>query len=293
MELEVAAHAAVGADGGGDLLRRLVPAAVRTPVEFALEHQRPGGAHPDAVAAVDARRIRQQHCELGRDPRVETPSRHREREGVLGILAAGLNTLVAEDALAVIANVEVVVQLDRLRHRGAVSRLDRLVVSRRMAVTLPGGAGWCGRAVALGISGIFGQPFRHLRSGREVHRRREELQHHLPAVAHPVAAGPYLHARLHLPGAARHQHPRALDLHHAYPAHVHRMKCVEVAERRDVDAGTAAGVEDGAAFGRRNRGTVDGDLDALPERLDGNERGHDAAAPSKSRSRLMAVSTAP
>src|SRR5215469_3892979 len=65
VQFEVAADAAVGADGGGDGLPGLVPGAGLAHVVFALEHERAGGADPDAVAAVDAGRIGQAHVELG------------------------------------------------------------------------------------------------------------------------------------------------------------------------------------------------------------------------------------
>src|SRR5437867_11582226 len=53
-ELEGATDSAVGADGVGLGLLRLVPGAGAAHVVFALEHQRAGGADADAVAAVDA-----------------------------------------------------------------------------------------------------------------------------------------------------------------------------------------------------------------------------------------------
>src|SRR5437764_10218936 len=59
VQVEVAAYAAVGADGGGDRLPRLVPGAGLPHVVLALEHQRPSRAHPDAVTAVDAGRVGQ------------------------------------------------------------------------------------------------------------------------------------------------------------------------------------------------------------------------------------------
>src|SRR5690242_4367278 len=114
VQVEVAAHAAVRADGGGDRLLRLVPRTGLPHVVLALEHQRAGGAHPDAVAAVDAGRVGQPDVELGGDAGVEPPARHRDGERVLGVLAAGLHALVAQDAARVVADVAVVVDLDRL-----------------------------------------------------------------------------------------------------------------------------------------------------------------------------------
>src|SRR5262249_49436785 len=111
VKLEVAADAAVGTDGGGDGLLGLVPGAGLPHIVFALKHQRAGGAHADAVAAVDAGRVGQAHIELGGDAGVEPAACHRDREGVLGHLAAGLHALVAQDAAGVVADVAVVVVL--------------------------------------------------------------------------------------------------------------------------------------------------------------------------------------
>ena len=114
VELERAADAAVRADRLGHGLGALVPRAGRAHVVLGLEHQRAGRADADAVAAVDAGRVGQRDRLLGRDPGVEAAPGDGDRERVLGVLAAGLDALVAEDALRVVADVEVVVDLDRL-----------------------------------------------------------------------------------------------------------------------------------------------------------------------------------
>src|SRR6476646_1037525 len=111
VELDDAAHPAVGADGLGHGLGRLVPGPGLAHVVLGLEHQRSGRADADAVAAVHAGRLGQRHCLLGRDPGVEAATRDGDREGVLGLLAAGVDALVAEDAFRVVADVEVVVDL--------------------------------------------------------------------------------------------------------------------------------------------------------------------------------------
>ena len=106
------------------LLRR-VPGAGLAHVVLGLGHQRAGRADADAVAAVDARGLGQGHGLLGRDAGVEPAPGDRDRERVLGVLAAGLDALVAEDALRVVADVEVVVDLGRLgdgRGRGVARR---------------------------------------------------------------------------------------------------------------------------------------------------------------------------
>ena len=103
-----------------------------------LEHQRAGRADRDAVAAVDARRVRQRVGVLGRDARVEAAAGDGDGEGVLPLVAAGVDALVTEDALGVVAHVEVVVDLDRLRAR-----------SRRSGRRAPRG-GRCARCRARG-----------------------------------------------------------------------------------------------------------------------------------------------
>ncbi len=119
-----AADAAVRADRVGRRLRRLVPRAGRAHVVLGLEHQRAGRTDADAVAAVDAGRRRQRRVPLGRDAGVEAATRDGDRERVLRVRPARLDALVAEDAARVVAHVEVVVDLHRLRHR-------RRVVARR------------------------------------------------------------------------------------------------------------------------------------------------------------------
>src|SRR5438552_12768580 len=114
VDLQLAADAAVRTDRVRDGLSLFVPGASRTHVVLALEHQRSGRAYPDAVAAVDARGRVQRHGVFGRDPGVEAASCDRDREGVLCVRATGFDALVAEDAAAVVTNVELVVHLDGL-----------------------------------------------------------------------------------------------------------------------------------------------------------------------------------
>ena len=139
VQLERAADAAVRADRVGDGLVRLVPGAGLAHVVLALEHQRAGRADADAVAAVDAGRVGERRGELGRDARVEAAPGHRDREGVLRVGAAGLDALVAEDALRVVAHVEVVVDLDRLRDGGR-RRRAAVMVAACAASRAPAGA---------------------------------------------------------------------------------------------------------------------------------------------------------
>src|SRR4030095_14057333 len=98
-------------------LLRLVPLARLTKLPLALRHQSARRTDGNAVTAVDARRLGELHRELGRDVRVETAPRDGDREGVLVVGPAGFDALVAQHALAVVAHVEIVVDLRRLRDR--------------------------------------------------------------------------------------------------------------------------------------------------------------------------------
>ena len=71
MQRQVAADAAVRANGVDLGLLFLVPGARLAQLELARGHERARGAHGDAVAAVHARRFRQRHVELGGDVRTE------------------------------------------------------------------------------------------------------------------------------------------------------------------------------------------------------------------------------
>ena len=86
-----------------------------------LEHERTRWAHADAVAAVDAGGVGQRDVELGGDVGVETPSGRGDGEGVLGVLPAGLDALVTEDAALLIAYIEVILDLWPLCHGGDVT----------------------------------------------------------------------------------------------------------------------------------------------------------------------------
>src|SRR5688572_3656527 len=111
---ELAAHSAIGADGVRGGLAGLVPGAGLAHVVLALEHQRARGADAYAVAAVDAGGVRERHVVFGGNAGVEAAPGHGDGEGVLGVHAAGFDTLVADDAFGVVADVEVVVHFHRL-----------------------------------------------------------------------------------------------------------------------------------------------------------------------------------
>ena len=110
-----------------------------------LVHQRAGRAHGDAVAAVHARRLGQRDVELSRDVRLEAAARDRDRERVLVVDAAGLDALVTEDALRVVAHVEVVVDLHRLRDGRASAPKRSGSAPYSLDVALARRARWRGR----------------------------------------------------------------------------------------------------------------------------------------------------
>src|SRR6185312_16767850 len=99
------------------------------------------GADADAVAAVDAGGVGERHVVLGGDASVEASPGQGDGEGVLRVGAAGLDALVANDALGVIADVEIIVHFHRLPHRGGATVVRRMVMagSRGIALTFAGG----------------------------------------------------------------------------------------------------------------------------------------------------------
>ena len=196
-------------------------------VELGLELQGAGRADRHAVAAVDAGRLGQGDVELGGDAGVHAPAGDGDREGVLGVVAARLDALVAEDALVVVADVEVVLDLDLL-----VDPLDR-----------------AGLGVPLGIGAVVPHPPAEVVGLAEVDGGAQELQHHAPAVADPRRVGLHDHAVLDRAGAGRHQGAGSLDLDHADPAGVDRGQVLGEAQRRRVDVTAAAGVEEGRPVG--------------------------------------------
>ena len=166
---ERAAHAAIGADGVGLGLPRLVPLVLPAQLVLAAEHQGPGRTDADAVAAIDARGIGQRNIAFRRDPGVEAPARDRDREGVLGVGAARLDALVAEDALPVVANIQVVVNLHRLGNRLGGGPVGRVMMARLAAVALRRPCRRLRLPVALGARAVLRRVCLGLGSGREIH----------------------------------------------------------------------------------------------------------------------------
>src|SRR4030088_202387 len=105
MEFQHAADAAVGAYRLGHVLLGLIPRAGLAHVVLALEHQRPGRAHTDAISAVHTRGLWEPNRELGGDVSIEPAAGHADRKCVLRIDAARFHALVAEDAARVVAHI--------------------------------------------------------------------------------------------------------------------------------------------------------------------------------------------
>src|SRR4051812_21831539 len=255
VQVEVAAHAAVGADRARDVLLVLAPHPLRAQLVLGAEHQRAGRADGDAVAAVDARGVRQLHGELGRDARVEPAARDVDRERVLVLVAARVGALVTEDALGVVAHVERVVDLDRLAHgrRGLAVRLGMAAGLLVVAVEI-GRRRW---AVARGVGLVAEDVLLRRRRRGQIHGGGEELHDHPARVVDALGVGLDLHALLGAPRAGRDQGARALELDHAHAARVDRAQRVGVAERGRVDFERPAGVEDRAPLLDLHRAAVD------------------------------------
>ena len=102
---------------------------------------------------------------LGRHARVEAAAGDLDHEAVLPLLAARVDALVAEDALGVVTDVEVVVDLDRL------------------------GDGCGVGAVASRVGAVLGVPLLDVIGERQVDRRAEELEHHLAGSGRRAPSG--------------------------------------------------------------------------------------------------------
>src|SRR5712691_11787712 len=263
MQFEVAADAAVGADGSGDGLLRLVPVA----------------GLPQVV--------------LGGDAGLESTAGYRDGEGVLGDLAARLHALVAQDAARVVADVTVIVVLHRLRDRLGRGAVGRVVLACPGRVPLPGRMRRGRRAVPAGVSAVLLHPAAHFRRGEgQVDGGRQELQHHPPARAHALRVGAHGHAGFGFPRAGRHERPRSLHLHHAYPAHVHRGEVLQVAQGGRVDSLLQARIKQRRALRDAYRLPVDRDVDQPPGRLE-EHRAHVGSLPFPPAAALFPPGAAP
>ncbi len=141
-------------------------------------------------------------------------------------VAAGLDALVTEDALRVVAHVEVVVDLHGLRDRRCV-RAEARRIRRRSAR--------CTRAPPARSRGRPTSRAARARAGGTCRTRSR--------------VGVHDHPRLDLARAGRHERARALELDDADAADVHRRERVAVAERRRVDR-RASGTRRGSSSPR-------------------------------------------
>src|SRR6185312_3557423 len=112
---------------------------------------------------------------------------------------ARLDALVAEDALRVVTDVELVVHLD-----GLVDRLGRpavrLVVVTGVARVALARRGWLARgSVPLGVGAVVGLPALDVGTGEsDVDAGAQELEHHLAREPDAFGIGLDLHPRLGL-----------------------------------------------------------------------------------------------
>ena len=156
VQREVAAHAAVGADRVGGRLARLVPVARRP-----ASSTRCGASAPRSGTRRCSCRSRRTRSRAGRRRARwrcgrRTPPGHGDGERVLPLLAAGVDALVAEDALGVVADVELVVVLDRLLHGGGV--VAEAGSARRRRPRSSAAAARCGGQVDRGGEQLQHQP---------------------------------------------------------------------------------------------------------------------------------------
>ena len=131
VEFEVAANTAVRANGLGDGLLLFAPVVLLAEIELGLELQGVGRTHRNAVTAIDTGRFGQGDVELGGDPVVEASAGHGNGKRELGFFSARVDALVAEDALVVVPDVQVVLDLD-----GLVEPLGTLGVTRDVDAVL-------------------------------------------------------------------------------------------------------------------------------------------------------------
>ena len=115
---ERTANTAVRADRVGLRLLFFFPCAGLAHVVLTRKHERASRADLDAVAAIDACRIGEIHIEFGRDSDVEASACNPNGKCVLPLFTASVDALVTHDALRIVAHVELVVDLDWLKHIG-------------------------------------------------------------------------------------------------------------------------------------------------------------------------------
>jgi hypothetical protein len=116
---EIAADAAIRADGVSLGLAPFVPSTGLAHVIFALKHQRSRWADANAVTTIDISRVRQGNVKFSGNAGGEAATRHGNREGILRVYATGFNAFIAKNALGVVADVKFVVNFYRLGDCGA------------------------------------------------------------------------------------------------------------------------------------------------------------------------------
>ena len=79
---------------------------------------------------------------LGRDTGIKPSPRHRDGKGILSVYSAGFHAFVAEDAFAVVANIKVIIGLNRLRYRGCPGPVRRDVQTWTSGIALACRTGW-------------------------------------------------------------------------------------------------------------------------------------------------------
>ena len=179
------ADATVGANRVRHRLATLIPRSRFAAIVLRAEHQGTGRAHGDAIPAVHARRARKRYGELRRDARIEAAPGDGDRVRVLIVDAARLDALVAQNAFPVVADVQLVIDFDRLVDRRREVGVRWFMVTGVRGIPHPRGSRRCRRPIPLGMTLIAGDPLRRVRCRREVHGGREELEDHFPAMPHP------------------------------------------------------------------------------------------------------------
>src|SRR5208337_4978015 len=183
------------------------------------------------------------------------PAGHRNGKRVLGFRAAGLDALIAKNALAIVAHVEFVVDLDRLRHCSGMRSIGRGVAPRERRIPI---SPWrSARTESLRMSAVLDHVLLNLRRRRDVDGRAQELQNQTPTEPHSLRVRSHYHPRLHFARTRWDKRTRALDLDHADSAYVNRSERLQKAESRRVDPELSRRFKKCRSFRNRNLTPVD------------------------------------
>ena len=204
-------------------------------------HDRPGGAHAGALAAVHALAHVEPDAEAGGHLGLEPPAHEVDGAHALHVVT-GRHAAAAEHALVGVAP-------QRRRadvHRVLLAHADVAVLAHTQ---IAGERGELAVAAAHAAQAV-------LRVARD-----EQFHDRAPRLEHPRRVRVHRHALLSLERAARQETRVALDLHHAEAAGGGGAgRPVQGAQVRDVHAGAPGGLEDGLAPRGLYLGTVDGEL---------------------------------